>query len=748
MSGLGSSAQPLLPRPDAAAKLSGNPGYLTDLSVPGMLHAAVLMSPHPHARIAGIDVSAAKDIAGVHAVVTDADVPAGFLVGIRRKDQPVLARGVVRYVGEPIAVVAGERRDIAERAVAAIRVAYDILPVIGDPENALAPGAVPLHAGGNLCHRTFFTRGNIEAVFAAAAHVVEDVYVTPRQMHAALELEGGLAVPQADGRLVIHAPSQHPHGVRNVIAELLDLPHDRIEVVGSPLGGAYGGKEDLHVQPLLALAACKSGRPVRLQLTRPQSVAFGVKRHPFRIRMRTACSAEGRLLAQEVDALADTGAYASHGPEVLDTAHETAQGPYCFEAVRLEGRLAYTNNGNAGAFRGFGALQMQMAVEMQIERLARLCGIDPVAFRRMNLRGSDARGSLGQTVLPQPELVRVTDRMATHPFRMPVKREHERLRFGVGTALVAKGEGFAGGGPNGASAVIALSDGAVEFRCGLAEMGQGVMTMMTAVLAHALGIARADVRANPGHTIATPDAGPTSASRGTQVASRLARAGAPDFSARLCEAVARHLGVARQSCSLGPGGIYVKNDRRNAPVLTFAELHRHAGNIVCPVSIPPLESSDGNGDAHKVFTTCGAIAVVTVDICTGRVAIERLAIIPACGPVIAEEAFLGQVEGAAVMACGFTLTESLPTRNGRYVSQNLDSYLVPTIQDAPAVLVNPVEELAPDDPIGVRGVGEIPLNATAPAIAAAVFNALGEPPTVFPIQPEWVLDVLARKMKK
>jgi nicotinate dehydrogenase large molybdopterin subunit len=744
MSEAGAVDREFIPRPDAEDKLSGRAGYLTDLTARDMLHAAVLMSPHPHAVIRRIDVSAAQKICGVRAIITEADVPAGFLIGIRLKDQPVLARGVVRYIGEPIAVVAAETHEAAEHAVAAIDVEYQLLPVVGDPDRALLPSSPVVHAGGNLCHRTFYARGDLDAAFAAATHVIEDVYMTPRQMHVALELEGGLATPHADGRMTIFAPSQHPHGVRDVVAALLEWPSERVDLVGSPLGGGYGGREDVHVQPLIALAARKSGRPVRLQLSRPQSVAFGVKRHPFRIRMRTACAADGRLLAHEVDALADTGAYASHGPEVLDTAHECAQGVYRFEAVRLEGRLAHTNNGNAGAFRGFGALQMQMAVEMQIERLARRAGIDPVSFRRMNLVAADARGPLGQTILPQPELARVASRLADHTARVGPRKGSPRHLHGTGVSLVSKGEGFAAGAPNGAQGVIALANGAVEFRCGLAEMGQGVMTMMTAVLARELGVARADVRAIPGSTIATPDAGPTSASRGTQVASRLARAGAAEFSAKLCAAAAVMLGVAPERCSLGPGGVYQNDDRRNAPALSFGDLHQHMGDVTVPVSIDAIESSDGEGGTHKIFTTCGAVASVTIDVLTGHVTVEQLTVIPACGPAIAEEAFIGQVEGAAVMACGFALTERLPAVAGRYVFQNLDGYLVPTIRDAPVVFVDPVTELAPDDPIGLRGVGEIPLNAVGPAIASAVFDALGVAPTTFPISPEWVLEVLGR----
>lgn len=737
-------------RPDALAKLSGNPGYLTDMSVPGMLHGAVLRSPHPHARIKSVDLTRAHAMPGVRTVVTEADLPAGLLCGIRIKDQPVLARGVVRYVGEAIAAVAADTLEQARSAAAAISVEYEILPVVDDPEQALGPGTPALHPRGNLCHSTSFKRGNVTDALAKATHVIEDVYETPCQMHAALELDGGVAVPKADGGLTIYAPCQHPHGVQSVVSEVLNIPTDTVDVVGSPLGGAYGGKEDLHIQPLLALLAARSGRAVRLSMTRPEMVDCSIKRHRFRIRMQTSCDANGRLLSHEVDALADTGAYASHGPEVLDTAHENAQGPYRFDAVRLEGRLAYTNNGIAGAFRGFGALQIQVALELNIDRLARACGIDPVEFRRINLRPFDTVGPLGQTIAPQPEISAVLARMAAHPLRQA--RPHPAARrtlHGVGCALVVKGEGFAGvtGAayrPNAASAVVALTPSGIEYRCALAEMGQGVSAAMSAALARELGVGRADIRAVTGSTVRAPDAGPTSASRGTQVAFRLARAAAPSFRPMLVAAAGKALGVASTRLSLGPGGVYVDGEPRNAPAIGFAELGS-LQTLDHTAHMAAIETADGDGAAHKLNTTCGAVALVSVDVRTGRVVCERMAVMPACGPVLAPDAFLGQVEGAATMAAGFVLTEDLPSRGGRYLTHNLDGYLVPTIHDAPAVVVDAIEELAPDDPVGIRGVGEIPMNAAVSAIAAAVYDALGVVPTRLPIDPAWVLKTLAAR---
>lgn len=734
----------MAPRPDAAAKLSGRLVYRGDVTATGCLVGKVLRSPHPHARLLSVDTSAAEAMPGVHAVVTARDVPLGLLLGIQRTDQPVMAVDRVRMIGEPVAGVAAESEEIARAALAAIRVEYEPLPVLDDPETALAPGAIALHPGGNLCHSALFERGDLAAHRARAVHVVEGTYETPRQMHVALELEAGIAIPEADGRLVVHAPCQHPHGIRRILARVLDWDPARIDVIGDPVGGSYGGKEDPHVQPVLALLAVKAGRPVRIVLSRAEASVCGIKRHPFRITMRTTCDADGRLLTHEVDALSDTGAFASHGPEVLDTAHENAQGHYRIPAVRLTGRLAYTNNGIAGAFRGFGALQMQVALETQIERLARAAGIDPVRFRTMNLRAADALGPLGQPVLPQPEVAEVGRRLSGWRARLSAPPSPgPRFLTGIGTALVTKGEGFAGGAPNAAWGSLALAeDGRIELRTGLTDMGQGALAAIPVLIAKILGVATADARGVTGDTRKTADAGPTSASRGTQVAARLTRIAVPGFRARVLMAAARATGLDPDDISLGPGGIHLKGGGRNAPVLDFPALAAASGPLVEEAFMPAIETFAGVGDAHVIFTACGAIARVVVDSWTGKVRAERIAVVPAGGPVLSPEAFKGQIEGGAVMGIGFVLTETLPARNGRFLAANLDGYLVPTLVDSCPVDVDPVEELDPNDPIGLRGVGEIALNAVGPALATAVFDALGAAPPRLPVDPAWVLDRL------
>jgi xanthine dehydrogenase C subunit len=387
-------------RPDIETKVSGTLEYLTDARGTDMLVGRILRAGVPHARIVSIDTSKAEALAGVAAVVTHRDIPGLNAFGIVIQDQPALCFDKVRHRGDPIAAVAAVDAETAEAALSLIRVEYEALPLVDEPEAALRPETAKVHDEGNLQCELHFARGDIEVGFASATHIIEETYVAPRQMHGFMETEGGHAFIDEAGVLNVLAGGQHGGRDRMQLARILALPQERIRVVTSPTGGAFGGKDELSVQPVLALLALKTRRRVRLQLSRAESVLAGQKRNPMTIRMRTGINADGRLTAQQVKVIADAGAYASLGPGVLETALEHAAGPYIVENVRTHGRLAYTNNGLCGAFRGFGANQMTYAVECQMDRLAHLAGLSPIEIRRRNLRKPGMPGYLGQSVAP------------------------------------------------------------------------------------------------------------------------------------------------------------------------------------------------------------------------------------------------------------------------------------------------------------------------------------------------------------
>ena len=723
-----------------ADKLTGRFRYLTDEAPADTLTGLVLRSPHAHARILRLDTSAAEAMPGVHAVVTMADAPKGFRHGLRHKDQPPLADGVVRYRGEAVAAIAAESMEVARAALQAIEVDYAVLPTVSDPTRALEEGAPALHDGGNLSASMSYAHGDVEAVLSRSAHVVDLKLQTPRQMHVALELEGGMAMSDGEN-LTLRAPAHDPHNVRSVISTLTGIDDSRCHVVGSPIGGSYGGKEDLHVQPVLALLAVKARRPVRLVLSRREAVMVGMKRHPFTISLRAGCDEVGRLTGLDFKAIADTGAYASHGPEVLDTGMECAPGAYGWQAVRLDGQLAYTNNGIAGAFRGFGAVQTQCALELAIDMLAEKVGLDPVAFRKLNLAGATDPGPMGQPMVPMPELEPLARSLGELPETPDDTCDPDRFLTGVGVALIRKGEGFGGGGPNGARGSLLLgSNGRIFLESSLTEMGQGLTEAAYAALISTLNVAREDVSLRIGET-GVGDSGPTSASRGTQIAVRLVRKGAGAFRAALCKAASKRLGGAPADYDLGPGGLYRKAERRNQPDIAFADLAGE-GTIRVEIEVPAIETHLAGQSVHTLFTACAARASVRVDCWTGRITCTGLDILPECGPPLVPAAFEGQMAGGAAQALGFCLTEDLPAIDGVFQAQNLDGYFIPTIADMPPVRIHALDDLDKDDPVGLRGAGEIGLNAVAPAIANAVRDALGVAPEALPVDPLWVLDVL------
>lgn len=739
------------PRPDAADKLGGNPGYLTDRLRPGQLHGAILGSPWPHARILAIDTRAAEALPGVAAVVTAADIPGQRCYGLRVVDRPVLCDDHVRCIGDPVAAVAAETAELAAQALALIEVQYAPLPLVDDAEAALAPGATPLHPGGNLLHEARHVRGDAAAEAAACVHWAEAEYHSPVQMHAFLETEGGVAEPDGAGGFWVGFGGHNPERDRQVLAAMLAIDPARLRVLGTPVGGSFGGKDELTVQPIALLLAWKAGRAVRLHLKRPQSVDLGVKRHAMRMRLRSGCDAQGRLRCHEVQILADTGAYATHGPEVLDAAIEHAVGPYAWGAVALHGRLAYTNNGIAGAMRGFGAVQIQFALEGQIDRLARAGGWDAASFRARNLVAPDAPGPLGQVVAPFDGPQRALGVVARHPLWTGPRAWSDtadggRWRRGVGLALIHRSDGFARGGPNASRMVLALAaDGRIELRAGFTELGQNLLGTMHGLMRRCLGIGRDDARPVIGDSALTPDSGPVAASRATTLVHRALTEHAGPWRIALLDAAATHTGSDASRLRLGEGGVV--DSLTGALVIRYATLATVIGDArpVYALELPPEQTPSEVDGAHYVFGACAALAQVAVDCWTGTLRVERLVIAAALGPVASAMGLLGQMEGGALIGQGLATTEALTLTAGRYQARNLDGYLIPTLADAPAIEVIAVVNLPEGDRVGPRGAGEISVNIVVPAIANAVAEAIGLPVTHLPIAPDTVLDFLEGK---
>jgi xanthine dehydrogenase D subunit/xanthine dehydrogenase C subunit len=735
-------------RPDGAEKIAGTFAYLTDHRCEGMLVARILRAGQPHARIVSIDTTRAMALPGVAAVVTHRDVPGLNSFGIVVQDQPALCHDKVRYAGDAVAAVAAVDADTADAALRLIEVIYESIPVVSSAEQALAPGAPRVHAAGNLQRVMDYARGDVDAGFAACTHIVQDIYTTPRQMHGFMETEGGWAAVQPDGVLAVHVGGQHALRDRLQLARILGRPEETLRVVTSPTGGAFGGKDELTVQPALALLALKCGRPVRLQLSRAESVIAGTKRHPMIIRMRTGCDGEGRILAQEVDLLADAGAYASLGPSVMETALEHAAGTYEVANVKTRGRLAYTNNGVGGAFRGFGANQMNYAVECQINRLAELCGLSPVEFRRRNLKRPDGRGYFGHAVAPSERLADMLAAAAASPLWElqgggAADADREEI-IGVGMAMNHHGNGLGSVIPDPGGGRLRLAkDGLIEACFTLDEMGQGLLTSILAIVSAQLGCGREDIRPVVGDTANGPDSGSTTAARGTFVVWQAARLAAPPFAEQLCAAAGKILGRDADSLTLSVGGVA---DRCSGSTLLIS--YPELANALPDADLPCVDrvfeyprTGYSAGNARFLFAFGACVARVAVSRITGQVRVLDLDQRSAAGPIMDVGAYLGQQEGGAVQGIGFTLSEDATLRDGVYLTSNFDSYMMPCIADTPErMAVYALEDLDPGDAYGPRGVGELGVGAVTPAIANAVFDAIGMCPTTSPICPESILD--------
>jgi len=731
------------PGAELVRRIEGRLAYATDQAIPGLLHGVILRSAHAHARLVRVDIARARNMPGVHSVVTAEDVPGLNRFGIVVRDQPVLCEERVRYEGDAIAAVAANTREQARAALNAIEVTYEPLPLVNDAATAEQQAA--LHDGGNLLARETLRRGDTEQAFARCAVIVEHNYQTPRQMHAFMETEGGIAIPDDNGGVLFRVGCQSGHRDAEQLADILGLASGQVTVEAVPTGGAFGGKDELTIQPVAGILALKTGRPVMIHLDRFESSRTGMKRHPVAVTMTTGCDAQGRLLAHCVEAVLDTGAYASLGPAVLENYLDHATAPlYRIETYAVSGRLVYTNNGVCGAFRGFGGNQATFAVESQLDALAGKLGMCPVALRRINLRSTSDLGSRDQKVRWTAPPAEVLEAAAGSPLWSTPDISSSRWLTGTGMAMGAQGNGLGDGMPDSGGGRIALTRGGqirVEF--GFSDYGQNIGEAITRSVCNGLGCQQDDVEVVLGHSRG-PDSGPTSASRSSVLVHGLLARILPVWRASACRQVAGLTGHPEDALSAGPGGFFHQQSR----VLTYRELARNGQpeELVLDARQDFPVAPDGNQPVGRYLQLqIATVARVAVDRVTGRVRVTDLHHVTAAGRVIYPPGYLGQIEGAAVMGQGMTLTEDMPTREGHYLADNLDQYLIPTLQDAPHQRVDVLDNTPEDDPFPVRGIGELGIEAVAPAICAAIEAATGIRVRRLPVAPGDLLTALSAK---
>ncbi|GAK39390.1 xanthine dehydrogenase subunit D [Paenibacillus urinalis] len=735
-------------RPDGKEKVTGTLQYLTDKSLPGMLYGRVLRSIHPYARIISVDTAAAEGLPGVQAVLTHKDVPGMNAFGIATPDQPVFCDEFVRYTGDAVAAVAADTLEIAEAALKLIKVEYEVLSPLSSPEAALAPDAPKLHPHGNILHRTEVKRGNAEAAWIETEHIIRETYYTPRQMHTYMETEGGLFVPEENGRLSVYAPTQHGYKDRMQLSRILNMEEEMIRVVSSPIGGSFGGKDELNVQPYGALLALRTKRPVKIHNSRKESVRAGLKRHPMKIEMETGFTKEGMITAHRVRITADTGAYATLGAPVLNFATEHSMGPYSIPHVDVEGLSVYTNNGVSGEFRGFGGNQAIFAMEGQMDRAAAQLGIDPWELRRRNLRSNGDPGPLGQQILVTNGLQEVWE--AVHHSDLWIQEERTELppwiRKGKGAAIAMHGAGLGYGIPDPAGGRLRLNEeGKIEAAFSYEEFGQGLVSTLEIMLCELFNCVREDLEIVIGDTDRVPHSGSSTASRSTTMAWMALQRLKTPFRDKITLLASQATGIPAHELVTGPGGIWRRSQESREDqyrVLSFQAITQLASaeELTFDTKFDYPTTPDEVVGGHYLYTYAAVMAEVEVNTLSGQVKVDDIRHVVAAGPVMNPMGYVGQIEGGSGMALGFTLMEDSLMENSEYMTTNLDTYLIPTIQDMQKRLdVEAIEHLPENDPFGPRGIGEIGSVALAPAIVSAIYQATGVWLNKLPVQREQLI---------
>jgi selenium-dependent xanthine dehydrogenase len=745
---LAAISQPL-PRPDAVEKATGKGIYVDDLYVDGMLYAAALRSRYPHARLLNVDTSKALASPGVVRVLTAKDVPGRKDCGVHEVDWPVLCYDKVRYVGDAVALVVAESEKIAHEALKLIDVEYEPLPVVTGPKEAAAPDApilhdqIPNHAAGlhgNCLKHYHLENGEIAKGFAEAEVVIDREYSTQTVEHAFIEPEAGLAVPDPTGRITVYCGGQIPFGDRSQIAASLDLPEDRIRVINCLIGGAFGGKEDVSVQIHVALAAMLTKRPVKMVLSRKESLMVHPKRHATRIRMKTGATKDGRITAHEAEIWGDGGAYASLSSHVMLRATTHAAGAYEVKNVKVDTFAMYTNNVPSGAFRGFGVTQSVFAMESQMDQLAEALGLTPVEIRRQNVLNYGKQTLAGQVMTEScglaDSLETVVSEMAKHPI---VEVEGDKRRA-WGVACAYKNTGFGSGAYDAAGAEVEVfANGRAAVRAGAAEIGQGLVGVLAQVVSEELGVPYDKVDVLVADTDLTLDCMATTASRQTYVTGNAARYASREVRKILSDTAAEFLGAPPDSLLYTNGQI--RNNGHSVELAEVARMARRAGRLpkmsyqyVAPMCEP----------YHHFAFGFGAQAVlVEVDVKTGEVQVLKVIAASDVGRVINPLALRGQVEGSISMGLGMALQENFVMKDGYVQTDTLNKCRLPTIDQTPDVISFFIEHETKDGPYGAKGVGELASIPTTPAIINAIYKATGVRCYHLPADKKWLKEQLS-----
>jgi selenium-dependent xanthine dehydrogenase len=723
-------------RPDGIEKVTGRAVFTDDLVFEDMLYAKAKRAMVPHAILKRLDISKAKALDGVAAVLTAEDIPGEKNHGLVIFDWPAII-GVgerIRYVGDTIAIIAAESPDIAEQAAHLIQAEYEIQPVINDPVQASLPDQPQLHENGNLLKHIKVRKGNMEAGFNEADVIIEHTFHTQTTDHAFMEPECSIAVPKPDGRMEIYVGSQIPYQDRSQVARILGWDESRIRIVGQKMGGGFGGKEDIAGQAHAALLADVTQRPVKLLFDRRESLLVHPKRHATQIRVKLGAKQDGRIIAIDTELYGDTGAYASLGEKVMTRATTHSAGPYDVEHVKADCYAMYTNNPPSGAFRGFGVTQSAFAIETIIDMLAEKLNLDPVELRRMNALHVGSVTNTGQVLNESVGLLECIDRveqeMLRHnpdPFKPVQDPDHPHLVRSWGFAVGYKNTGLGGGAPDISNAEIEMfEDGTFEIRSSSAEMGQGLVTVMQLIVSEEMDVAPQDVRVLVMDTDLTPNGGPTTASRQTYLTGNASRHASITLRNAITAFVAEKFDIEPGQISLKKGFVHANGSQISlGEVAKEMKQQGQQPRALYEYEAPKTQPLGTGGDMHFAFSFAAQAAEVEVNTITGEVKVLNVIAANDVGMAVNPLGLQGQVEGGVMMGLGHCLTEEFIVKDGHVVTDNLARYRMPGIMLTPNITTIIVEHPTAEGPYGAKGVGEICSIPTPPAITNAIYNAVG-----------------------
>jgi CO/xanthine dehydrogenase Mo-binding subunit len=738
-----------IPKVDVLEKALGEARYGADLPSEEPLYLKVVRSTKPHAKIVRVEMAQALKMPGVERVFTAGDIPGRNQIGTITKDQPILASDRLRYIGDPVALIAAKTEEVAEEASKKLLVVYEDLPSIHHPEQALQAYAPLIHEKGNLLLEFHVIKGDVQKGFKEADVIVEETYTTTWVDHAYLEPDAGIAYLDQEGRITVVCPTQNVHYDQKEVASILSLPLDRVRIIQCATGGGFGGRLDITVQCLLALAVFHLKKPVKIVYSREEVFQVTSKRHPLKIRYKSGAKKDGTLTAVEVDILGDTGAYASYGATVAIRSAVHATGPYQVPNVKVRSQMVYTNNSWSGAMRGFGIPQMAFAHESQMDLLAKALEMDPIEIRLKNCLRIGSDTATGQTLVAGVGIGETLRKVKEWRDRATISEDDSREPFikrGIGVGSMWYGIGNTGIANPSTAQMEVDPNGEIRLFTGVADIGQGSDTVLLQIASEAIGVSLKEIRLIRADTAVTTDAGATSASRQTYISGNAILNAIKNLKQEAIKEAGRLLKMDEKDLFYEEGKIKARTCLTTS--IPIGEVARRSGRVLrgeghFDPETTRLDPKTGQGAPYAAYAFATHLAEVEVDVETGKVKVKRIIASHDVGKAIHPKNVIGQIMGGIAMGTGFALMEEfVPGETTSFVN-----YLIPTSKDIPEVVPIIVEDKEPTGPFGAKGVGEPALIPSGPAILNAIADAIGQRIYHLPANLERVLEAVQKASK-